>query len=78
MFCHLWNRIFWILWCLAMTCTAIYMMAKIYVRWENSPVITSVSNTNYPVTNINFPAVTVCTVNKAVNEKMIIQACRYK
>ncbi len=61
-----------------MLCTAIYMMSSIYLRWESSPVITSVANTNLPVTNINFPAVTVCTVNKAVNEKLVIQACRHK
>ncbi|CAG7731153.1 unnamed protein product [Allacma fusca] len=72
------EKVYWAIWCIGMFCTAVYMMSKIYTRWESSPVITSVSNTNFPVTNINFPAVTVCTVNKAVQEKMVIQGCRYK
>ncbi|CAG7826654.1 unnamed protein product [Allacma fusca] len=74
---HVSEKIFWSCWCVFGISAAIYMMSKIYTRWESSPVITSVSNTNFPVTNINFPAVTICTVNKAVNEKMIIQACNY-
>jgi len=45
-------------------------MKPIYDKWQNSPTITSIDDTNYPVWKINFPAVTVCSNNKAVKKKL--------
>ncbi|CAL8095183.1 unnamed protein product [Orchesella dallaii] len=70
------ERIFWICWCLFGISSAGYMMSKIWQRWQINPVLTSIATTNHPVSAINFPAVTICTVNKAVSEKLIIQGCR--
>lgn len=71
-------RVFWICWCIFGISSAGYMMSKIWQRWQTNPVLTSIATTNLPVSAINFPAVTICTVNKAVSEKLIIQGCRLK
>ncbi|CAL8109748.1 unnamed protein product [Orchesella dallaii] len=71
------ERLFWACWCMFGIISACYMMSKIWSKWAKNPVLTSVATTNYPVTNVIFPAVTICTVNKAVTEKLIIQGCRY-
>ena len=42
-----------------------YGMRSIYDKWQNTPTITSIEDTNYAVWNINFPAVTICSNNKA-------------
>ena len=42
-----------------------YGMRPIYDKWQNTPTITSIEDTNYAVWNINFPAVTICSNNKA-------------
>ena len=39
---------------------ATYLAYPIYVKWRDSPTFTSIDSTNYPVWNIDFPAVTVC------------------
>lgn len=70
------ERIFWICWCIFGISSAGYMMSKIWQRWQTNPVLTSIATTNLPVSAINFPAVTICTVNKAVSEKLMIQGCR--
>jgi hypothetical protein len=31
-----------------------------YSDWQNSPVITTVNSTSFPVGNIEFPSVTIC------------------
>ncbi len=43
-----------------------YGMRPIYDKWQNTPTITSIEDTNYAVWNINFPAVTICSNNKAL------------
>lgn len=40
-------------------------------KWETSPVYVSVETTSYPVVNIPFPAVTICSVNKIQEHKLM-------
>ena len=39
-------------------CTAIYMITNSYNEWQTSPVSTTI--TTHPITELKFPAVTVC------------------
>lgn len=39
-------------------------MRPIYNKWLNLPMMTSIKSTNYPIWNISFPAVTICSNNK--------------
>lgn len=41
-------------------------MQPIYHKWQVVPTITTVETTNYPIWNIHFPAVTICSNNKVV------------
>ena len=40
------------------------LMIPIYEKYQESKTITSIKTTNYPVWNINFPGVTICSNNK--------------
>lgn len=42
----------------------------IYEKWQLNPTITSPASTNYPIWNVYFPAVTICSNNKVVEAQM--------
>ena len=46
-----------------------------YVDWKSDPTITAVSTTSYPIKNIEFPAITICSqgLAKDIMEKVILQ-----
>ena len=61
------------LWCLSVIGSCIlcgFLVYPIYSKWQNTPTITSVEETNYPIWNIYFPAVTVCSNNKVVESQI--------
>jgi len=64
------ERLIWFLLWVGSIGLCFYGMQPIYQKWQNSPTITSIEDTNYAVWNINFPAVTVCSNNKAVKKKV--------
>jgi hypothetical protein len=37
-----------------------YWTAAIYDNWQNKPVVTTATTTAYPITDIEFPSVTIC------------------
>lgn len=39
-------------------------MLLVWVKFQNTPTITTVETNNYPISNIQFPAVTLCNLNK--------------
>lgn len=45
-------------------------MVPIYNKWQVVPTVTSVDTTNYPIWNIYFPAVTICSNNKIVMKQL--------
>ena len=47
-----------------------FLVYPIYSKWQNTPTITSVEETNYAIWNIYFPAVTVCSNNKVVESQI--------
>ena len=40
---------------------ALLMSIKAYESWENNPIITTLEDTNYPISEVNYPAITICT-----------------
>ena len=38
---------------------------KIYVNWKEQPVITTINTVAYPIENIEFPAITICSQGSA-------------
>ena len=65
--------IFRSLWCLSVIGSCILcgvLVYPIYSKWQNTPTITSVEETNYAIWNIYFPAVTVCSNNKVVESQI--------
>ena len=44
------------------------MVVPLYTKWQSQPTITTVYETNYPIWNINFPAITICSNNKIVKD----------
>lgn len=58
------SRIFWVFSiCLGMF-GASYFILALWDKWENSPVFISIETTSWPIPNIPFPAVSICSVNK--------------
>ena len=46
------------------------LMIPIYEKYQESKTITSIKTTNYPVWNINFPGVTICSNNKVSKSRL--------
>ena len=45
--------------------TSLYSTNKTYVEWQASPTITTINTTAYPIKNIEFPAITICSQGAA-------------
>jgi len=58
-------RLFWSVAFILATITAGYFIGNVYDKWDETPVIVSIGAKTTSLTDIPFPAVTVCTVNKA-------------
>ena len=39
---------------------SIYSTCKTYIEWQDNPTITTINTTAYPIKNIEFPAITIC------------------
>ena len=53
-------RFIWLLVVISAISFGAVLTTRIIKKWQSSPIITSVDDTNYPVTKILFPAVTIC------------------
>ena len=51
---------------------ASYFILGIWQKWIESPVYMSVETTSHHVSNIPFPAVSICSVNKIQVSKAIL------
>ncbi|XP_023328627.1 pickpocket protein 28 isoform X2 [Eurytemora carolleeae] len=54
------QRVLWIIWFILATAFLIFLFKPIIDKYSNTPTITTVDTTNYPIANIDFPGVTVC------------------
>ena len=53
-------KLVWFIVVLSALTFGVSLTTRIFRKWQKSPIITSVDDTNYPVTKIDFPAVTIC------------------
>ena len=44
---------------------SIYSTCKSYIEWQANPTITTINTTAYPIENIEFPAITICSQGSA-------------
>jgi hypothetical protein len=51
---------FWILVVLGMASLGMFWSIEAYNDWQDNLVLTTINTTAYPITNIEFPAVTIC------------------
>eukprot|EP00095_Tigriopus_kingsejongensis_P005799 maker-scaffold88_size394946-snap-gene-2.27 protein:Tk05799 transcript:maker-scaffold88_size394946-snap-gene-2.27-mRNA-1 annotation:"sodium channel protein nach-like" len=51
----------------------IYLIIPIYTKWRQDPTFTTIKSTDYPVWNVHFPAVTLCS-NIRVERKRLERA----
>lgn len=58
-------RCFWIISFGLAVITAIYFIANLIHKWQDMPVIISLSPKATQLTNIPFPAITICNMNNA-------------
>ena len=63
-------RFLWIILVICMIILSVLIIAPIYEKYKTSPTVTTVSETNYPVWGINFPAVTICSNNKIIETQL--------
>ncbi len=54
------GKIFWILTVVSLLILGTYWSISAYYSWQDDPVLTTVKTSAYPVTDIEFPAVTIC------------------
>ena len=59
-------RILWVVSFILSLTFCVYIVAPIVSKWDTDPTIISISDTNYPVWKVDFPAVTICSNNKVV------------
>ena len=47
----------------------------VYKDWQDDPIITVINTTSYPISNIDFPSITICSqgLAKDVVEKVMLQ-----
>ncbi|XP_063988338.1 pickpocket protein 28-like isoform X2 [Diachasmimorpha longicaudata] len=66
---HIVERLFWILAFVCAVLTAAYFIWHLYQKWQNSPIIISISPEPVALTEFPFPSVTVCNMNNANREE---------
>ena len=73
---HWIEKVFWILVFIGAIALGVYLTERIFTKWQSTPVLTSISTTNYPLTEIPFPAVTICPNPKGMKGKIIHEICQ--
>lgn len=48
----------------SLICAAFFIL-NVYTKWRSEPMIVSVNAENMPISQLPFPAVTICNVNQA-------------
>ncbi|XP_063378688.1 pickpocket protein 28-like [Cydia fagiglandana] len=65
---HLIERLFWGIIFVTSVCLCVWAMSNVWFKWKTSPIIISVNEQLSSITEVSFPAVTVCPQTK-VNQK---------
>ena len=75
-----WSRLFWAICAIGLFVLAIVLIVKSYINWQDDPVLTTVSKTGLPITEVDFPAVTICglgSVSTSLDQVFYQQVIRY-
>ena len=64
-------RLLWFFLCIGSAIFGCYLCYPIAMKWINFPTITTILQTNFPVSEIPFPAVTICPNNKVFKDKLL-------
>ena len=59
-------QIFWALCVISALCLGTYWTIYLYNDWQEKPVLTTVTTTALPVSQVPFPAVTICPVGQLI------------
>ena len=70
------ERMMWGMVVLVAMIFGIYLTSKILTKWETSPIIISLDSASHPISEIPFPAVTICPTVKGIKEKVISEVCK--
>ncbi|TRY76922.1 hypothetical protein TCAL_10149, partial [Tigriopus californicus] len=57
--CYL-DRLLWTLICVTATGIGLFMSAQLWLHWQSNPVVTTIATASLPITNLDFPAITLC------------------
>ena len=41
------------------------MAREVYIQWKDNPTVTTINTSSYPITNVDFPAITICSQGSA-------------
>lgn len=69
------SRIIWFLLVMSAIAGIIYISLELSLKFQSSPLATVVESTIFPVSEIAYPAVTICTENRYLLKKIISVFC---
>ena len=75
---HSFERVFWMIVVVAFLTLGIFLTIRIVNKWQTSPIITTIESTNYPLSKVPFPAVTICPNYKGIKGKVATEVCNRK
>ncbi|KAF9799071.1 hypothetical protein SFRURICE_008581 [Spodoptera frugiperda] len=58
------ERVVWLIMFLTSVCLCLFLISKVWYKWQTSPVIVTVSEQLVPVSMVPFPSVTICPQSK--------------
>src|SRR5690349_3656385 len=67
---HWVERVFWVIAFVISLTGCLFLIMKVYEKWQLSPVIVSFAEKSTPVWQIPFPAVTICPETKAMKSQI--------
>ncbi len=67
---HLFCRVLWTFLCVGGVVLSYLLIVPMYTKWQEQPTFTTINSTNYPIWNIDFPAVTICSNNKVMGKQL--------
>ncbi len=56
--------------CFGSVIMSYWLITPMYTKWCEQPTFTTVNSTHYPIWNIDFPAVTICSNNKVISDQL--------
>lgn len=62
---HFVFRVFFLLSFLLVFLLSVYFISNVYEKWSSSPVVVAMSARSTQITEVPFPAVTICNMNRA-------------